>query len=836
MSKASPMITSFNAGEFSPLLAGRADLKYWASACRRLRNFIPTRQGPARRRPGTRFVAAVKTSANRTWLGKFEFNTEQAYVLEFGNLYIRFFSNHGVVGAPFEVVTPYATADLTGADGTFQLRFVQSNDVLYIVHPNYAPRKLTRTGASTFTIATMAPYGGPFKDVDPDQTTTVYASAATGVGITLTASTAIFTAGYVGTAFLLEQKNADAIAQWEPGKAVLLGDVRRSDGKNYTALNAATTGTIKPVHALGAKYDGDTGVQWEYNDAGYGWATITAVGGGGTTATATVVSRIPDGAVLVGNATTRWAFAAWNEVDKYPSEVTFWRERLTFTRNRTGWQSVSGDFENFRRKDEHGLVTADMAVVFDITSDRANNIQWLAPSNEALLIGTAGDEHALFEITATEPYGPGNARARKQSEYGSRHVPIARVGDGVVYPQKSGRKIRDMKLAESVNERWASADITVLAEHLTIGGIIDMAYQQEPDSVIWCVRADGPLIGMTLDREQDVKGWHPHRIGGYYDTAKTQFARVESVVSIPAPDADRDELWMIVNRRINGANVRYIEWVEYNHEDGHDPQDGFYVDSGLTLDNTVNATLTPGTGATVVGTAGVLFTAGSAVLAPGDVGRKIHYRWYSTDVKGEVTWHLAVADITAVDGTNKIATCTVLSPWPNLTAIAANGWRKTTTTITGLGHLEGQTVQICSDGAAHPDKVVTSGAITLVEGASKVHVGLACPAVLQPMPVEAGARDGVAQGKTKRSSRVIVRFHQTLGALYGRDEGAQLDRILTRSPSDPQNEPPPLFTGDKIVSWPDGYSTDGLITIIQDQPLPCTVVALMPQLNTQDDR
>lgn len=833
--KASPILTSFNGGEFSPLMAGRVDLKNYANGCRRIRNFIPTRQGPARRRPGTRFVAEVKTSGERTWLGRFEFNTEQAYVLEFGHLYIRFFSLHGVVGAPFEVVTPYTTSDLTRSDGTFALRFVQSGDVMYICHRSYRQRKLTRTGASTFSIAEHLPSGGPFKDTDPDNLITVYASANTGAGITLTASSAIFLAGHVGSYFLMEQKNVDAILQWEPAKVIVANDVRRSDGKNYHALNGATTGTVKPVHAVGAKYDGNAGVQWQFDDPGFGWAKITAIGGGGTTATADVVSRIPDGAVGVGNPTTRWAHSAWSTVEGFPDSLTFFKERLCYARGRQVWGSVAGDFEDFRDRDEGGLITTDMAFRYDTTSDRANEIQWIAPSDTALLIGTGGDEHALYNVVSTEPFGPGNAAINKQSEYGSRHVPVIKVADGIFFAQKAGRKIRDMRLAESVNVKWSATDVTILAEHVTKSGIIDMAYQQEPDYNLWAVRGDGMLLGFTYDREQEVKGWHPHRIGGWADAGRSRFAVVESVTTIPAPDADRDEVWIIVRRVIDGVTKRYVEWIEYHHEKDDDPEDAFYVDSGLTLDNVRNATLTPGVGATVKGTSDVTFTAGSAIFIAGDVGKFIHYRYSTVDVKGDVTWLKGIAQITVRDSTT-VVRCVINSAFPDLALIPANGWRLTATVISGLGHLEGETVDILADGATDPPQEVVAGQITLSVPASKAHIGISCPAVLQPMPIEAGAADGTAQGKTVRPTNITIRFDQTGGALYGRDEDKQLDRIPMRGPSDPMDEAVKLFTGDKFLPWPDGYDGKGLITIIQDQPLPCTVVAAMPRIVTQDAR
>lgn len=779
MSKASPIQTSFNAGEFSPTLEGRVDIAKYASSCKDITNFVPMVQGPAKRRSGTRFVNEVKDSADQTWLIRFEFSEDQTYMLEFGDKYIRFYTNHAqlvtgsvtawnsatayvvgdlasyggvnyyceventnqtppnasywypLTGSIYEIPSPYEVADLTDSLGELRLRTVQSADIVYIVHPDYAPHKLSRYGPTKWIIEELLTIEGPFDDVDPEETITVYASAETG-NITLTASSGIFEAGDVGSLFYLEQKLVDIVTQWESGKAITSGARRRSDNKTYEAINSATTGVNKPTHSIGSQYDGDAGVLWAFRDAGYGHVRIT----GFTSATqvsATVITRIPSAAVSSGNASTRWAFGKWSDVNGYPEQVTFFRERLCFTKDQDVEMSVVGDFENFARKNSSGEVVVDQAISIRISSDQVNKIQWLSPS-KGLLVGTAGGEYVIKELTTNEAFGPANVTVVNQSPFGSREVIPVQVGEAVLFVQRSGRKLREL-MYDFGSDSYKSIDTTVLSEHITYGGIVDMAYQQEPDSVVWCVRADGVLLGFTYNKEQDVLGWHKHQLGGS--------GIVECVDTIPNPDKDQDDLWMIVKRTINGTTKRYIEYLEKDFSQEDDIEDAFFVDCGLTYSGTA-------------------------------------------------------ADV-----------------------------------ISGLDHLEGKTVAVLADGSAHPDCVVTSGDITLGREASKVQIGLPCQATIVTQRLNAGGADGTSQGKTKRITKVVIRFLRTLGAKAGFNTD-NLDEIQFRSGSDPMDSAPPVFSGDKLLEWNGGYDFDGYVTIQQPQPLPMTIVAIMPQVVTQD--
>lgn len=779
MSKASPIQTSFNTGELSPTLDGRVDLGKYASGCSLMENFVPLIQGPARRRSGTRFVNEVKYSDDRTWLVRFEFSETQAYILEFGDYYIRFYTNHGqllfsppaawvtstsyIIGDLvqsggnsyycaanhtsgtfatdlsnglwylltsniYEIPTLYSTSDLSNPNGTFRLRYVQSGDVVYFVHPDYPPQKLSRFAPTTWTMTDVQFAGGPFEDIDPDQSLTVYASAQTG-SVTLTASAALFSAADVGTLILLEQQAIDNIQQWEVGKTISAGDRRRSDGKTYEALTSGTTGSVRPTHSIGAVYDG--GVQWQFRDPGFGWVRITAYTSA-TQVSGTVESRLPAGAVGSGNATNRWAFGRWSDVKGYPSQIAFYRERLVFGTGQIIDMSVAADFENFSDRNTSGEVTAEQAIAVVISSDQVNTIEWLAPS-DGLVIGTTGGEFVLQEVTTDEPLGPGNVKITQQSLFGSKSVIPSLVGDVILFVQRAGRKVRELQY-EFASNGYKSSDLTVLADHVTQSGVVDMTYQQEPHNILWCAREDGQLLGFTYNREQDVLGWHRHIIGG---------GEVESVEHIPNPDGTQDDLWMIVKRTIDGQTKRYIEYLEKDFDRSDDIADAFFVDSGLSY-------------------------SGAA-----------------------------------------------------------------TSTLSGLDHLEGETVQVLVNGSAHPNQVVTSGSISLQVPATKASVGLGYNSTLRTMRIEAGAADGTAQGKTKRINKVVLRFLATVGAVAGPDVNT-LDRIQFRSGSDPMDQPVPLFTGDKLMEWPSGYDFDGYVVVRQNQPLPMTLIAIMPQVTTQD--
>jgi hypothetical protein len=380
MARTKGIITQFNGGELSPLLAGRVDTQKYPAGLELMQGFMPTTQGPALSIPGTRFVAEIKDSSSRAWLIRFEFNSEQSYVLEFGVGYIRFFTNRGQVldsGSPYEIASPYTAGDITNPDGTFGIRAVQSGDIVYLLCATKPPQKLARLGATNWTIS-PAEFKEPPWGKTNSTSTTIYASAETGTGITLTASAAVFNAGMVGTFVRLDENNVRSTPMWEPGKSIAINAVRRSSGNYYKAVAAATTGGTRPVHFEGTAKDGDPGVEWEYVSSDNGYAKITAFTSA-TLVTADVVKRLPAGCVGSGNATPSWAFNLWGAGLGFPTCGTFFRERLVLAGQRHIAFSVAGDFEDFATKVE-GSTEGDAGFVRELASDRVNDVRWLPPA------------------------------------------------------------------------------------------------------------------------------------------------------------------------------------------------------------------------------------------------------------------------------------------------------------------------------------------------------------------------------------------------------------------------------------------------------------------------
>lgn len=310
---------TFTGGELSPSLHGRVDIERYGNSLAKATNFIVRPTGGIVNRPGFQYLG---DPAGQCRLIPFLYSTSVAYVVELSNLKARFWANGALVesgGSPVEVVTPYTTADL------YDVSFTQSADVLILVHPSYAPRKISRTSATAFSMALFTVKEGPFAPLNADEAVKVAASAETGA-VDVTANANIFSADHVGTLLYIEQKSLGQVKPWAPGdRGVAVGNVRRSDGKTYKATAIAPGGTswhetggVRPIHDEGKEWDGpgDTrtdgtytwsvGVEWEYLDSGYGIVRIDTYNSAASVS-GTVLRRLPNAVIGgLGAPTSTW--------------------------------------------------------------------------------------------------------------------------------------------------------------------------------------------------------------------------------------------------------------------------------------------------------------------------------------------------------------------------------------------------------------------------------------------------------------------------------------------------------------------------------------------------
>ena len=377
MARVHPFQTNFTAGELTPKLAGQVDFKKYNNGVEIMENMTVFPQGGASRRYGTRFVKEVKDSSKVTRLIPFEFNIEQSYVLEFGDQYIRFYKDNGQItsgGSAYEIATPFTESML------YEIQFTQSADVMYIVHETLEPRKLSRTGHTSWTLTTVEFQNGPYLDANESSVTFTSSASGVGTGRTLTASASTFVCSPNETGFHTE----------DIGRSVKLND---------------------------------------------GWGIIT-----GYTSPTVVTWEIKQD-IGSSSASTDWALGAWSEHTGYPKTVTFFEQRLIFGGStaypQTIWASESGFYEHFHAGDGS---PAD-SFIYTIAANKVNTIRWLAPARD-LIVGTAGGEFKVGRPTG-EPLQPDNVQITQQTTYGGYNTQPIQIGNSILFVQRQRKKIRE---------------------------------------------------------------------------------------------------------------------------------------------------------------------------------------------------------------------------------------------------------------------------------------------------------------------------------------------------------------------------------------------------------
>lgn len=815
----------------------------------------------------------------------FVVDKENSFILEFSKKVIRFYAKHGVVvsgSSDYEITSPYNYDELY-ENGIFKIRYVQNGDILYLFHPNHPIMTLTRIANNNWVLAEFEIKNGAWGEVSPTDAE-ITLSGKTGT-ITVTSNVALFSANDVGRLLRLTVINSE-ITAWEAGKSVSINDVRYSDNKYYKALNAATTGGVKPVHSEGTRSDGN--VNWKYIHSGYAVLQITAYTDGKHVSAIVVgEDEVPD--ELVSTGTDYYELGLIHKGGEYPICGTFFRNRFCFMINVKGVPyvclSCSDDYDNFADK-EHGEVLATSAITVQVVSNKYNKCCWLSPAS-VLFVGTTTGEFYIDSASAGEAFAPDNSKIQQISAVGSLPITPIRVGSHTLFVTSSGTSVRDIVYSYST-DTYDPIEVSLFGKHLLTSGITGMAYQEYPDKIVWLTVKDGRLMGMTFMSEQNVQAVHQHYLGG----------DVENIAVIPNPEYNIDDLWVFVNR--DGS--RSIEWldngyvVQYPDEinniidtDEKDDKEAdymkktaFYLDGGLSL------TRNPykGVQGNVYAETSNMYKEVSLydehnltvietkTLSENDNNMYFDTQRYNRDNictysaqvhydNGDSTTYTISFDESLMGKQIDVLQFYMSSGTPSskrlyrgsidfnsLTFTLNNDVLSTTYSVKieisdildtedvpvyGLEHLEGKEVALMIDGAYLGTQTVSNGTVFVPYKSEEISVGLPIDSIYIPqrMYVQGGSGSGV--GDVQRIDHVTFMFWRTGGGEVGQ-KFSTLQPIYFRKTDATMGESAPLYTGNKTIAVDCNTSTikeKGAQLIVRNNSVfPMNILAIAPHFST----
>ena len=680
-------------------------------------------------------------------------------VLEFGNQYIRFHTQGATLlsgGSPYEVTTPYLEADL------FDLHYVQSADVLTIVHPNYPPQELRRLGSTSWTLTAISFVSA--------------LSAPTSVAATATGGTT------VPYTYVVTTVGANGIDESVISSAATCNGNLLASGAYNTITWAAATGAqrykvYKQTNGLYG-YIGQTD-QLTFKDDN-------------------IVADLSVCAPIVNNPFTA--------AGDYPGSVSYFEQRRCFagTTNKPQniWLTKSGTEANMN----YSLPTRDDdSITFRVAAREANTIRHIIPLTNLVLLTSAAE----WRITSinSDALTPTTVSVRPQSYVGASNVQPVIINNNMIYSAARGGHMRELAYSWQANG-YVTGDLSLRAPHLFDGNTIaDLAFSKSPYPIVWAVSSTGNLLGLTYVPEQQVGAWHHHDTDGAF----------ESICVVA--EGNEDVLYAIIKRTINGTIVRYVERLSTRLFTSQ--SDAFFVDCGATL-NTANTTATTVTvsGGTTWDTGDTVTITASAALFAYPTTTDVNDAIILTDIAGN-TYRLTIMSTSSTT----VATARLGSALPaGLRSTAINGFSFARDSVTGLSWLEGKTVSILADGSVHPQRVVTSGTITLDQAAAKVQVGLPITADIQTLPWSAQMDASFGQGRAKNVNKVWLRVYRSSGIFVGPD-ATDLTEAKQRT-TEIYGSPPALKSEEIPVMIKPSWDDSGQVFVRQSDPLPLTVVSM----------
>ena len=805
---------AFSGGEISPEMFGRiADNKFQQGAAT-MRNFIAKPQGPAQNRPGFSFVREVKNSAKSTRLLSFTFNTTQTMVIEMGDQYFRFHtegltlfysdgaawsnSTNYVVGSiakqggvnyysktvhsnsqppnntnwyamptspnVYEIPHPYLEAEL------FDVNYVQSADVVTLVHPNHAPRELRRLGATQWELRVID-FGSPLA-----------APTNVAAAMYIPSSSSTDTDTYVAHNYVVTSVKANLVDESNQSSAASVNNnIFVTGAKNTITWNAVSGASRYRV----------------YKEQGGIYGFI-----GETTTTTLVDDNIgPD--FVTTPPIHENDFTGSNN---YPGAVSYYEQRRVFAGTNNDpqniWMTKSGTESNM----SFGLpIRDDDRIEFRVAAREANTIRHIVPLTNLLMI-TGSAEWRVTSVNS-DAITPTSISVKPQSYVGANNSQPVIVNNSLVYGAARGGHVRELGYNFQANG-FITGDLSLRAPHLFDNfTIVDMGLSKAPIPVVWMVSSNGKLLGLTYVPEQQIGAWHQHDTDGTF----------ESVACVS--EGNDDVTYCVIKRTINGASKRYVERMGTRLFATQ--RDNFFVDCGATYNGT-----NTNTGQNVTISGGTNYTKGETVTVT------TNYNLFNAPPSvADVDDAIVLVDGTnlyrlTILGTSSqtVATAKLDKDLPaSLRNTALTSYEVARDTISGLSWLEGKIVNILADGAVHPQKTVSSGSITLDRAASVVHIGLPIEADLQTLPLALQV-EAFGQGRVKNLNHVWLRVLESSGIFAG----PSADKLVEakQRTTEPYGSPPDLKTQDIKIMLTPQWQDNGQLFVRQTDPLPLTIVGL----------
>lgn len=746
---------SFAGGEIAPEAFGRIDLAKHQTGLDTCRNYIVLPHGPVVNRAGFGYVIKTKFTNKKSVLLPFIYNTDQAYVLEFGDAYLRIHTEGGTVLSASQNITGITKANpgvltYSGTDPTNgQWAYLSGIGGMTELNGRYVKVANVNTGANTFELQDVHS-----NNINTTNYTTYTSGGTLGIVyevVTPYAEADLFDLHYTQSADVLtivhpgyQQRQLSRLgaANWSlatlaftpaqaaptsPVATATVGSGSVSYSYKITAVagdtleeslatsaatctnDLTTTGNYNTVTWTGAsgaiRYNVYKLINGVYGYIGQGSAGATGVKDDNIT---------PDSSRTLAEADDPFTGSS-----NYPGAVGYFKGRRwfagTINRPQNLWGTRSGTESNM----SYSIPSLDDdRIAVRLTARQANTIRHIVPLSDLLLF-TSGAE---WQITTqnSDAITPTSIDYRVQGYVGASNVQPVVTSRSILYAQDRGGRMREM-LYKWESQGYETNDISVMAPHLFDAYTIkSMAYTRSPYSVLWCVRDDGVLLGATYVPEHQVIAWHKHATDGEF----------ESVAAIP--EGTEDVLYAVIKRTIDGEERRFVERLHSRYFATQ--ADCFFIDCGVTYD-------------------------GAA-----------------------------------------------------------------TSTITGLWHLEGETVGGLADGAVFKDKTVAGGSITLDQEASVVHVGLLYSCDFKTLPAAIERTEAASLGLVKNVNSARLRILESSGVLVG-PSFDELVEIPMRT-TEPYGSPPELFTGVVDVTLNPDWNSEGVVCVRQADPLPSSVLTL----------